>query len=206
MAVLSDRDAARWHAIGGRVTAAAEPRLDGRVVANRALRLGPRWVLLPVGPALRRARRLSAAMARRSESLLRTDVASFYHSITPATLHRALIATGVEAADARAAAAMLEGWGSDGYPGLPIGPPASAVMANVVLREVDAAVGPPFVRWVDDYLVAVASDRQARQVLERLDEGLRCLGLSRSVAKTHLLPGRGVPRWLGRSAAGGATG
>lgn len=132
--------------------------------------------------------------------MLTTDVQDFFPSVTPDTLARALLEAGGSAEDAAHAAAMLEGWASRGYRGLPIGPSASAVLANAVLRPVDDAVGGPFVRWVDDYLAVVKDERHAAEVLDRMDEDLAGLELSRSDRKTRIGP---AARWLG-SALGGS--
>jgi hypothetical protein len=184
MARLSEPDAARWHALAGRVAVLVERALPLRVLANRAVGGGRGWSLEPVGPPLRRARALGLRMAGTS-AVVRTDVVAFYPSVTPSMANRTLLDVGAEDADARLAASMLEGWGSEGYPGLPIGPPASAVLANAVLRPVDRAVARfPFLRWVDDYLVAAPGGSLVTEILERLDESLDALGLSRSVPKT----------------------
>ena len=204
MALLDEPDARRWAELGGRVAASLERRLDPRVVANRSMRAGAHWGLQPLGPALRRAGRLGAGIAARSPAVLRTDVAVFYPSVRPGTLHRALRAVAVEPTDAAAAADFLDGWGSHDYPGLPIGPPASAVMANAVLRPVDRALrGLPFVRWVDDYLIGLPDAALAPALLCRMDETLDELGLTRSVPKTTI--GLGGVAWLGGtlSLAGG---
>ena len=117
----------------------------------------------------------------------------FFPSVTPDVAARALLA--VESPDdARRLAAVLEGWTALGYGGLPIGPPASTVVANAVLRTVDQAVDSPFVRWVDDYIVRLETERHATEVLERVDEALERLGLKRSLHKTRVVP---RPTWLG---------
>jgi hypothetical protein len=184
MARLSEPDAARWHALAGRVAVLIGRALPLRVLANRAVVGGRGWSLEPVGPSLRRARELGRRMAA-SSVVVRTDVVAFYPSVTPSRASGALIDVGAEGGDARLAASMLEGWASEGYPGLPIGPPASAVLANAVLRPVDRAVARfSFVRWVDDYLVAAPYPSQVPEILERLDESLGALGLARSVPKT----------------------
>ncbi|HEX2032194.1 MAG TPA: RNA-directed DNA polymerase [Actinomycetota bacterium] len=203
MALLEQRDARRWDALGGRIAAHVERRLNGCVVANRAIRRHGGWSLEPVGPALRRARRLAAGILSRSPAVLLTDVASFYPSVRPQLLDRALRAVTVDPADAGEAADLLEAWGSHGYPGLPIGPRASAVMANAVLRPVDRAIGSlPFVRWVDDYLIGLPDAGLAPAVVERIDEALDEVGLTRSIPKTRI--GRRTVGWLGGISLGAA--
>lgn len=200
MAVLAEPDARRWEEVGGRVALQLERRLDRRVLANRTIGRPGGWSLQPLGAALPRAHRLAPRIAARSPAVLRTDVAAFYPSVRPEILHRALRSCGVEPNDATEAADLLDGWGSHGYPGLPIGPPASAVMANAVLRPVDRALRPlRFIRWVDDYLIGLPDAAVASAVLERIDEALARLGLRRSTDKTAVVPGHRALRWLGMS-------
>ncbi|MGH2674231.1 MAG: RNA-directed DNA polymerase [Actinomycetota bacterium] len=198
LAALSGRDAIRWHSLAGRIAEAADHRLSGRVLANRVLSPGPRWSPEPFASALMGARTRARRMA--TPMLLRTDVADFYPSVAPSALYSCLRSLEVSVAVSRTAAEMLEGWGSEDYRGLPIGPPGSAVVANVTLAPVDGALRPwPFLRWVDDYLIGVPSERAASGVLERMDGALDRLGLRRSDRKTELLePGAGF-RWLGAS-------
>lgn len=198
MAELSARDSATWQALAGRVAALLEARMDPRVIANRALVTDRGWRLLPAAPALRRARTAAAALASRMP-LVATDVRCFYGSVRPEVLHDRLLAAGAAREDARLAAAMLEGWGSEGWPGLPVGPTGSAVLANAVLLPVDAAVAAgPFIRWVDDYVMPASFP------LGRFDAALAEVGLERSGEKTAALGGRPWP--LGGAAGYRASG
>lgn len=196
MAILSDHDDAVWHRLAGRIAAAVEPRLGSEVLANRAQAVAGDWSLRPVLPALRRAGPAVGALTRRGPLLVRTDVAAFYPSVTPSALFRALRGEAVGAGDAGAAADLLEGWGSEGYPGLPVGPPGSALLANAVLAGVDRSLPFPFLRWVDDYLIAVPSELAAAEAIQRLDEALDRADLRRSEPKTLLLQGAGGIGWL----------
>jgi hypothetical protein len=194
MATLSDRDARAWGELAERISATVEPRLGGGVLANRTMSEASSWHRL--GPALKRARVASAALAVRTEAVIRTDVRAFYPSVTPAVTFRALVEIDPEVA--AATADMLDGWGSEGYGGLPIGPPGSAVMANAILKRVDDVLEPfPHLRWVDDYLIGLARPRDVPEALERLDCALEGVGLQRSAPKTALLErGRGLT-WPG---------
>jgi hypothetical protein len=195
MAILSERDAGAWRALAARVAGTIEDRLDPRVLANRAGVPGVAGPVEPVWPALSRARRLGARLP--GPFRLRTDVAAFYPSITPTTLFRCLRRFGVAPHEARSAADMLEGWGSEGYPGLPIGPPLSAIVANAVLAPVDERLPDVrWFRWVDDYLFAPPSERDASRILDRIDQALDEIGLRRSETKTILVAGPSS-RWPG---------
>lgn len=194
--MLSDRDARAWHALAERVSAIIQPRLGHGVVANRTVseassRRG-------LGPALDRARAASMSIAARSEVVIRTDVRAFYPSVTPDVTFRMLKMVDVDPEVAAAAADMLDGWGSEGYGGLPIGPPGSAVMANAVLHGVDCALAPfPYLRWVDDYLIGLQRLRDVPEALDRLDSALERVDLERSIPKTVLLDGGSLLTWPG---------
>jgi hypothetical protein len=198
MALLSERDDARWHGLAGAVAETIEPRLSPSVLANRAVGPWPSWRLQPPGPALKEARRLARALP--GPVILRTDVAAFYPSVAPASLFGALRRLGAPPESAGTAADLLDGWGSEGYPGLPIGPAGSAVMANAVLASVDDALGGhPFLRWVDDYLISASTIRSAGEVLDRLHAVLDRVGLRPSRLKTQFLEAGSGVRWLGAS-------
>lgn len=157
------------------------------------------WRLESVGAALRRAE----AAAPQGAILLHTDIEEFYASITPSVLARTLALIGVSHRDARLAGEMVEGWGARGYAGLPIGPPGSAVVANAILRSVDEALASlRFVRWVDDYVIALPTERAEEFILELMDETLARLGLRRSHSKTGIVEATNGIAWLsGVSAA-----
>jgi hypothetical protein len=198
MATLSDRDDARWHRLAGRVAEVVEPRLPGNVLANRAVGPWPAWRPRPLRPALATARRRAAGL--RGAVVLRTDVADCYLSVQPPVLFAALTGLDVPDGVARAAADLVEGWGSDGSPGLPVGPAGSGVIANAVLAAVDAALGAhPFLRWVDDYLVGASSERAALDVLDRTQEALARLDLRLAPSKTAIEEPGPTVRWLGTS-------
>ena len=196
---LSERDAVAWHELAGRVASAVEPRLGAQVVASRTRSAGRSWRLEGPAEARGRLRRALRALAGRPV-LLAADVRDFYGSVSPPVLARVLLAAGVEAEEARLASGAVEAWGDTGRRGLPVGPPGSAVLANLVLHAVDGGLhGLPFVRWVDDYLIGLATEGQAEEVLQRIDEGLERVGLARHEGKTGLLDGRMAPRWVGAS-------
>jgi hypothetical protein len=189
MAELSDRDAAGWRETVRAMTPDVDRRLDERVLANR-VDAGERWRTEPVGRSLTRARRAARTIATKAGVVLHTDVAAFYPSVDAPVLARSLRGAGADPRTARRAADLIEGWSSFGYPGLPIGPPASAILANAVLASVDAALeGILWLRWVDDYLVGLPSEGTAAMVLDRFDERLDALGLHRSERKTRLVEG-----------------
>lgn len=178
LADLSGPDAAAWERIGRVAAGLVEPRLSCGVLAER-IHPGPGSLARsPLRAALRRARSLALRLAA-GDAVVSADVRACYASMDPSVVARALVDVGVEREDAALAADMLEGWGSEGHAGLPIGPRASAPVANAVLLRVDRGLGEtPFLRWVDDYLIP-------SEAVERLDEVLARVGLARAEHKTR---------------------
>ncbi|MGZ8565572.1 MAG: RNA-directed DNA polymerase, partial [Actinomycetota bacterium] len=102
---------------------------------------------------------------------------------------------------------VLESLEREGLRGLPVGPEASAILANAVLAGADLAArhaGAGVVRWVDD-VALVGPDR--RTVLRSFDawaKHLATLGLRPHDGKTSLiLPGEAAS---GRGAIGSSRG
>lgn len=200
MATLAPKDSRRWEQLGREVAASIEPRLNKAVLANRTYRdAGDRSSLVPT---LRRAQLEARKLAGRSEVVIRTDVRSFYPSVTPSIAFRSLRGMGVDREVASAAARMLDGWGSEDYPGLPIGPPASAILGNALLAPVDEQMARfPFLRWVDDFAIGT-HEGHVSEVLDRFDAALEGQGLYRSTAKTGIHQGPRAFRWLGTYVGG----
>jgi len=204
MATLSDRDAHTWHALAERISATVHQRLAPGVLANRSL--SEAYDRRRLWPALRRARLVARTLGLRAGLVIRTDVRAFYPSVTASVTFRALVGLDVDRRLAAGVGTMLEAWGSEGYSGLPIGPPGSAVIANGVLAGVDARLTHlPFLRWVDDYLVVVQRERDLPEVLDRLDSALREVGLERSAPKTEILEGGPGLVWPGTYGHAGSS-
>ena len=196
--ILSRTEAAAWDELAGRVGAALERRLAEGVVANRVRFRSGGWSLEPVRDAHRRAEGLCLRWPGRA---LLTDVRDFYGSVSPGVVEGSCLAAGVHPADATLARELIEGWQRQGATGLPVGPRGSAVIANAVLLAVDRTLGSrPFLRWVDDYRIAVAGEEDAAAVLLRIDEALAMQGLHRAEAKTRLV-GSAEP-WPGAASLG----
>jgi hypothetical protein len=88
-----------------------------------------------------------------------------------------------------------------GGSGLPVGPPASAVVANAVLAAGDAAIdatGARHVRWVDDVVIVADGRRHAWRALDAWRAALGAVGLEANPAKTAVGvdPGQ-LPGWAG---------
>jgi hypothetical protein len=168
-----------------------ESALSDRVVAHRvdhcradppALRLRP-WRLERRAFALR-----LRDLAARAPTLAIADVRRCYPSIAPSTVDRALADLGI--ASAREVGAFLAKLERVGGRGLPVGPEASAVLANAVLARADEALrsaGVDHLRWVDDVVLAADGRTEARRALALLAEAVGRLGLRLNEAKTRIV-------------------
>lgn len=124
-----------------------------------------------------------------------TDIADFYASVSQAQLKRLLIEA-AQSPRSKAAAELLVSVFAKGLMareghGIPTGPLASRLLAEVVLNEVDGHLmskGIDFVRWVDDYNIFARSLALARAVVRDLASWLySTCGLTLQTAKTHVL-------------------
>jgi hypothetical protein len=163
-----------------------ERSLGQEVLSTRAVIAGSRWGSAPWQPARvawRALIRAAIAAAPRGTMFVVTDVRDCYGSIAPETIASLL---GPAANDA---VALLDRFRDEGVRGLPIGPAASAVLANAALGELDAslrAAGISHVRWVDD-VVAWGARADVRGALRSLRIAAGAVGLELHEAKTILL-------------------
>ena len=180
---LEGPDARAYDRAVAGLTPRIERSLGPGVYANRAVGRGTIATarLEPWRPAWRRWRRGHRAAS--VTPLLRMDVMGFYGSVGERTLRRAL------GADADGVLDVLHALWDEGVSGLPVGPEPSAILANAVLASVDTAIrdaGVVAMRWVDDWVVPVASRRAAGRTLVAVERGLRELGLELNLAKTSV--------------------
>jgi hypothetical protein len=185
--VLEAVDAETYARLVARTAPAVERSLGDAVIANRVVGPGVRLEEWKIAH-----RRWRAAVAPGERGLrLSLDVADCYGSITPGAVHSML--TGVAGAPDGRLIRLLCELAERGVSGLPVGPAASAVLANGVLARVDLAVsacGAPHVRWVDDLVIAVSSRRHAIRVLDDVRRELATVGLRLQDAKTRLRDAR----------------
>lgn len=96
-----------------------------------------------------------------------TDIAHFYHRIRINTVAQALERAGIENSLRELLIKVLEIFEVDRY-GLPVGGPASRLLAELVLARVDALLEQksiPFVRFVDDIRLFAKSEDGAQRSL-----------------------------------------
>jgi hypothetical protein len=180
---------AAYRAAVGSLVGRIERSLSPAVIANRAIGAADGWTLRDwrTERSAWRARLRSAAdTAARGTVFAVTDVRECYPSIRPVTVGSVL------GPDASETVALLRRLSAAGVPGLPIGPDASAVVANAILAPLDSAVtgaGAGHVRWVDD-VALWGSGSEVRRALEALRRAAARIGLELNPDKTRLLADR----------------
>jgi Reverse transcriptase (RNA-dependent DNA polymerase) len=165
------------------------------VFADRATLRASRIELHDWRAARDRLRRTASHFSRRSAAgaVLITDVRDCFASMGPAQVRSALERLGADEEAVVQVVNQLRSFVDRGVSGLPVGPAASAVLANAVLCELDRSlrgIGLPYTRWVDDVMVfapdrstAVRASVEVRRTLERI-------GLEANEAKTWILEDR----------------
>jgi hypothetical protein len=188
LTVLHPLDDAAYRQVVARLSGMLERVLGPEVAANRLVASTPF--------RLRSWREERSAFVHRRRALMelsdivvRTDVRECYPSIAPVVVEAAFVRLGAgpEVGPLRR---MLERFGDDGVPGLPIGPVASAVVGNAVLTSVDDVVRDArarHLRWVDDVWARCRSERHAAEILDRIREALDSIGLAVNEAKTRVM-------------------
>ncbi len=119
------------------------------------------------------------------------DIADFYHRVDVSMARAALMRAGVAPALTRRIARVLQALQADRV-GLPIGGPASRLIAEAVLCEIDdllVAAGWIFCRFVDDIRLFAPNEAQARKGLTLLSGELLKRGLSLQKSKSRIVPG-----------------
>jgi len=188
LALLDGHTRERYVELVARCAGAIEELLSPSVMANRVASWSVRPPELVLRP-WRLERRLFAArlagLAARRRTIAFADVRRCYASMSPSIVGDALGRAGIPTACE--VEMFLAGLERIGVEGLPIGPDASAVLANAVLAQVDRALreaGVEHLRWVDD---VVLSGGDASVALSVFRTALATIGLRPNEAKTRIL-------------------
>jgi hypothetical protein len=119
-----------------------------------------------------------------------TDVRACYGSIAPSAVVHRLRILGAAQDRIDEIASWLHAFRQAGVDGLPVGPAASAVLADAVLAAGDDAIrstGASFVRWVDDVAIFAPDPRARAAALRALSVSWAGLGLELHEGKTALI-------------------
>ncbi len=206
MTRLSEADGRAYTAAAAQVAGRVEASLSPQVFAERlhGVRRGD-LTLRPWEPERLRLRRWVDSV---NGLVLVTDIRECFPSITADAVARRLQELGARQDDIGAVDRGLRRLAEQGVPGLPIGPIASAVLANAVLGAIDEALratGFPFARWVDDIFVATDDRLDTNRAHDVIRRAAARVGLEIHEAKTERLhateqrerwsSGRGPSRW-----------
>jgi len=195
LATLSPEAAGEYATAVASVVSSAERRLGPEVMADR-VRSGP-----SVGPPVLRLAPWQRARARWRASAVRglegttralvvTDVRDCFASVSADTVRRALREAGAPGPAVERVVACLHAFAEEGIVGLPVGPAASAVLANVTLAGLDEALrrrGTRHLRWVDDVVAFAPSKADALLLLGELHRASERIGLELHGEKTRLV-------------------
>jgi Reverse transcriptase (RNA-dependent DNA polymerase) len=144
-------------------------------------------VFEPWTTARRRWRRDVGRLLPTSEVVVLADVRDCYGSIAPAVVMEGLRRSGARGDASQDVQAWLAAFTDAGIRGLPVGPPASAVLAEAVLSRGDMALrasGVAHIRWVDDVAVFAGDRRIAVRALDALRRAWARSGLEAHDGKT----------------------
>jgi hypothetical protein len=192
---LDPADELRWACS----VAAASPRirrcLGGESHASRVGSWHPSrgLDLEPWRPARRRWSRELRRLAHDAGWVAVTDVRACYPSIGADVVVDRLLGVGVSLEAAAEIGSWLWAFREDGVEGLPVGPTASAVLADAVLSLGDDAIrsaGASHLRWVDDVVIFAGDHRTGIRALDALRRSWRGVGLDPHEGKTAIITGR----------------
>jgi Reverse transcriptase (RNA-dependent DNA polymerase) len=173
--------------IANRVRDPDEVGAEQRIFSNRPLREGSAVFDTGVDFGAFMDRVLEKIDARPNAVLVSADIANFYPSIDDARLIDTLAGRGVEPWLVDALQDSLSRWKWLWPQGLPVGPAASHIFADLALSNVDkglAADGVDFIRYFDDYRLFAADMRSASYAIGRLTLHLQAEGLALNQSKT----------------------
>jgi hypothetical protein len=195
IALLSAVDARAYEAAVARTVSLVERAMGPEVFADRATVRASRLELHDWRAARDRLQRTASQLLRRSAAaaVLITDVRDCFASIGPGHVRTALERLGADEEAVVQIADQLRSFADRGVTGLPVGPAASAVLANAVLHELDRSLrgtGLPYTRWVDDVMVFAPDRSTAERASTEVRRTLERIGLEANEGKTWILGDR----------------
>jgi len=191
LSVLSCPDLVQYSAAAVLAAATTNRMLSEKQVYSHRLHRGPpRWSLRDPAKRWIKFRRSAIALLESGDYrvMRQEDIKSFFASVRTDSLIRFLRSCGCAKISIRHVQRMLTTWQSrNGVPGLPIGPEASALLANGLLAPVDQAIimtGAEFRRWADDTLIFAWTLAECDAAVEAATVALAKLGLRYSPEKS----------------------
>jgi len=160
-------------------------------------------LLEPWAISRRRWSAVARRLARRARVVATADVRDCYRSMGPDAVQARLRAIGSPDRCVTGVEAWARTFADVGLRGLPVGPTASAILADAVLAAGDDALrafGATHLRWVDDVAIFSSGRRGASAALDTLMAAWEQLGLEPNGTKTgvHTDPMAWVTEATGR--------
>lgn len=134
--------------------------------------------------------RASLGHSRRHTIVLVTDITDFYNQIYHHTIERELEQAAIPGPHAKAIKNLLRTTSVTTSRGVPVGPHATHLLAEISLRPIDEVLshtGVKYHRFVDDIHIFCDDRREAHVILHRLAEALDLPKLSLNASKTKML-------------------
>jgi hypothetical protein len=155
------------------------------------------------GPESFRQRCRELVGERGTKWVVLADIADFYPRIYSHPLENSLAACTASSSHATVIGRMLNSWNYSASYGIPVGPSASRLLAELVIGDVDASMlsdGLKLCRFVDDYRIFCSTKKDAYQALARLANVLfENHGLTLQQSKTQIVSREEFRRILDRA-------
>lgn len=188
--IAQPEDLVLLRAAAGRIASRTDRLLSNRVFSHRLSPTSRCWAFQSPGNAWEQftLKGIELLQENRYAAMCRTDVASYYNSISLGSLASMLQNLRCESNALWLIVRVLRAWQrEDSQLGLPIGFESSSVLGNIFLKPVDDLIerlGVVHLRYGDDVLLFGDNLEVCNSVLQPLDSELDALGLSRSLEKT----------------------
>lgn len=121
---------------------------------------------------------------------IKTDIAGYYLSVRLDELEHRLYAATAHVNVVRDLLALLRAWQTLGIRGLPQGVRPSSPLGNLYVAPVDKMLADkklPYVRWMDDWVIASEGFHVAREIQDEMERELFEIGLTLSGEKTKVV-------------------
>jgi hypothetical protein len=133
----------------------------------------------------------SLELAEEHALVVMTDIADFFLRLYLHSLENALAAATSGPDHARVISKLVKGWNQHVSYGIPVGPAAFRLLAEVTINDIDRSLsseGFTFCRYSDDFRIFVPDERPGREALAFLAETLfRHHGLTLQESKTEIV-------------------
>lgn len=149
--------------------------VDKRVACSYRVEISPDGQLFNADSGWKNFHNRSEELSQNFDYVLTADIADFYSQIYTHRIENGLEQALVTPNKARAVEKILLEWSAQQSRGIPVGPYASILLAEVCLNDVDSFLlrkNYIFTRYVDDFRIFTKTEEEARKALHDLTEYL----------------------------------